>query len=108
MQWHHARIIAGAARSLCSERPLLSQIEKLIPDNQVISQSGFTWPRNRAERASDAGRRDAGVTAPAARARARAARLRLRARWPEDTEKLRYLFTRLGRRAGMPFFIHPH
>jgi hypothetical protein len=40
MQWHHARIIAGAARSLCSEHPLLSQIEKLIPDNQVICQSG--------------------------------------------------------------------
>src|SRR5262245_33309785 len=40
MQWHHARIIAGATRSPCSEHPLLSQIEKLIPDNQVICQSG--------------------------------------------------------------------
>ena len=34
------RIIAGATRSPCSEHPLLSQIEKLIPDNQVICQSG--------------------------------------------------------------------
>src|SRR5215510_15558936 len=40
MQWHHARIIAGATRTPCSEHPLLSQIEKLIPDNQVICQSG--------------------------------------------------------------------
>jgi hypothetical protein len=39
VQWHHARIIA-AAPLLCSEHPLLSQIEKLIQDSQVICQSG--------------------------------------------------------------------
>jgi hypothetical protein len=40
MQWHYASIIAEAARALGSEKPLLSQIEKLIPDSQVICQSG--------------------------------------------------------------------
>ena len=37
--WHHARIIAAGAHLLCSENPLLSQIEKLVPDSQVICQS---------------------------------------------------------------------
>jgi len=35
-----SRIIAGATGSPCGEHPLLSQIDKLIPDNQVICQSG--------------------------------------------------------------------
>jgi len=42
LQWHHvvARVIAGAWRSLRSENPVLSEIEKLIPDNHVICQTG--------------------------------------------------------------------
>jgi len=42
VQWHHvvARIIAGAGRLLRSENPVLSEIEKLIPDNHVICQTG--------------------------------------------------------------------
>ena len=41
MQPHHARIIA-AALVLRSEEPVLSQIEKLITDSQVICQSSKT------------------------------------------------------------------
>jgi hypothetical protein len=40
MQWHYARIIAAAVLLLRSENPVSSQIEKLIPDSQVICQSG--------------------------------------------------------------------
>ena len=38
-QWHFARIIAAAVPLLRSENPVSSQIEKLIPDSQVICQS---------------------------------------------------------------------
>jgi hypothetical protein len=42
VQWLHvvARIITGAGRMLRSENPVLSEIEKLIPDNHVICQTG--------------------------------------------------------------------
>src|SRR5262249_35409013 len=50
LQWHHARIIARAA-SLRSENPLLSQIEKLVPDSQVICQSGKPHAFSRVARA---------------------------------------------------------
>jgi len=42
VQWHDvvARIIAGAGRMLRSENPVFSEIEKLIPDNDVICQTG--------------------------------------------------------------------
>jgi hypothetical protein len=74
MQWHHARTIAGAARSLCSEHPLLSQIEKLIPDNRVICQSGKAHAFIRVARAFLVGRHAAlhtcsGGLSPALRSR---------------------------------------
>jgi hypothetical protein len=42
VQWHDvvARIIAGAGRMLRSEKPVFSEMEKLIPDNDVICQTG--------------------------------------------------------------------
>ena len=51
VQWHHARIIAAAAPLLYSEHPRLSQIEKLIPDSQVICQSGKPHAFSRVARA---------------------------------------------------------
>lgn len=51
VQWHHARTIAAAAPLLCTEHPLLSQIEKLIPDSQVICQSGKPHAFSRVARA---------------------------------------------------------
>jgi len=40
VEWHHARIIAAVALMLRSENPVFSQSKKLIPDSQVICQSG--------------------------------------------------------------------
>jgi hypothetical protein len=40
VQWHYARIITAAVPLLRSENPVSSQIEKLIPDSQLICQSG--------------------------------------------------------------------
>ena len=51
VQWHHARTITAAAPLLCTEHPLLSQIEKLIPDSQVICQSGKLHAFSRVARA---------------------------------------------------------